>query len=72
MDSLPYFYAQLNGLLFERQLNVRFFGELLSSSRVAFADQVVHDDKVNVPADVQLANWQRNELRVKVKKQQRK
>jgi hypothetical protein len=55
MNSLSYFYARLDGLLFKRQLDVRFFGELLGSSRVAFADQVVHDDKVDVPADVQLA-----------------
>jgi hypothetical protein len=55
MDSLSYFYARLDGLLFKRQLDVRFFGKLLGCSRKAFADQVVHDDKVDVPADVQLA-----------------
>jgi hypothetical protein len=55
MDGLSYFYAGLDGLLFKRQLDVRFFGELLGSSGKAFADQVVHDDKVDVPVDVQLA-----------------
>jgi hypothetical protein len=55
MDSLSYFYAGLDGLFFKRQLDVRFFGKLLSCSGEAFADQIVHDDKVDVPADVQLA-----------------
>lgn len=48
MDSLSYFYARLNELLFERKLNVRFFGELLCSSGIPLADQIVHDDKVDV------------------------
>lgn len=48
MDSLPYFYARLDGLLFKRELNVRFFGKLLSSSGIPFADQIVHDDKVDI------------------------
>jgi hypothetical protein len=51
VNSPSYFYAGLDGLLFERQLYVCFLGELLSSSRVAFADQVVHDDKVDVPVE---------------------
>jgi hypothetical protein len=55
VDSPSYLYAWLNGLLFERQLHVRFLGELLSSSRVAFADQVVHDDEVDVPEDTMSA-----------------
>jgi hypothetical protein len=38
MNSLSYFYARLDGLLFERKLDVRFFGELLSSSGVTLAD----------------------------------
>jgi hypothetical protein len=53
--SSSYFYAGLNGLLFERQLDVCFLGELLSSSRVAFADQVVHDDEVDVPIEMMSA-----------------
>lgn len=48
VNSLSYFYARLNGLLFKRKLDVRFFGELLCSSGITLADQVVHDDKVDV------------------------
>ena len=48
MDSLSYFYARLDGLLFKRKLDVRFFGELLRSSGISLADQIVHDDKVDV------------------------
>jgi hypothetical protein len=55
MDSLSYLYAGLDGLLFKRQLYVRFFCELLSSSRESFADQVIHDYEVDVPVGVQLA-----------------
>jgi hypothetical protein len=38
MNSLSYFYARLDGLLFERQLDVCFLGELFSSPRIALAD----------------------------------
>jgi hypothetical protein len=52
IDSLSYFYAGLDGLLFKRQLDVCFLGELFSSPRISFANQVIHDDEVDVPADV--------------------
>lgn len=48
MNSLSYFYARLDGLLLKRELDVRFFGELLCSSGITLADQIVHDDKVDV------------------------
>jgi hypothetical protein len=54
MNSLSYLYAGLDGFFFERKLDVRFFGKLFSGSREAFADQVIHDYKVDVPVDVQL------------------
>jgi hypothetical protein len=49
MDSPPYFYAGLDRLFFKRDLYIRLFGKLLCSSRVTFADQVVHDDEIDVP-----------------------
>lgn len=49
VDSLAYFYARLDGLLFKRHLDVRFLGEPLSSSGIALANQIVHDDKVDIP-----------------------
>lgn len=49
MDSPSYFYARLDGLFLERETDVRFFGEPLRSSRVALTDQVVHDDKIDIP-----------------------
>jgi hypothetical protein len=52
IDGLSYFYAGLDGLFFKRQLDICFLGELFSSPRISFADQIVHDDEVNVPADV--------------------
>lgn len=49
MNGLSYFYARLDGLLFKRQHDVGFPGKLFSCSGIAFADQVVHDDEVDVP-----------------------
>ena len=51
VDSPSYFYAGLDGLLLKRQLDVCFLGEFLSSSRVALADQVVHDDEIDIPVE---------------------
>lgn len=55
MDSLSNFYARLYRLLFKGQLDVCFLGELFSSPRIALADQVVHDNEVDVPIDVESA-----------------
>ena len=55
MNSPAYFYAGLDRLLFKRQLDVCFLGKLFRRSWVAFADQVVHDDKIDVPAQAMLA-----------------
>jgi len=54
VDSPAYFYAGQYGLFFKRQVDVGFLGKLFRCSRVAFADQVVHNDKVDVPADKSL------------------
>lgn len=52
MDGPSYFNAGLDRLLLERQLNVCFLGELLCCSRIAFTDQVVHDDEIDVADDL--------------------
>lgn len=55
MNSPTYFYARLNGLLVKSLCDVCFFGKLFSRSRVAFANQVVIDDGVDIPVQATLA-----------------
>lgn len=49
VDSLSDLHASLNGLLFSWKLDISLFGKLFSSPRVALADEVVHNDEVDVP-----------------------
>jgi hypothetical protein len=49
MDSPPYFYAGLDRFLFKRELYVRLLRKFFRSSRVTFANQIVHDDEIDVP-----------------------
>lgn len=51
MNGPPDLYARLNGLLLKRKLNVRFLCKFLRSPRISFADKVIHDDEVDVPAE---------------------
>jgi hypothetical protein len=50
MDRSSYFYARLDGLLFERQRNVCLMGKLLGRPWVALTDEVIHNNKINVSA----------------------
>ena len=48
MDRLSDLHSRLNGFFFDGKLHVGFFGELFSCPRKAFADQIVHDDEVDI------------------------
>ena len=49
VDSLSDLDTVLDRLLVNRKLHVCFLRKLFSSARIAFTDEIVHDDKINVP-----------------------
>jgi hypothetical protein len=49
VDSLSDLDTVLDRLLINRKLHICFLRKLFSSARVAFTDEIVHNDKINVP-----------------------
>jgi hypothetical protein len=49
VDSLSDLHAQMDRLLYRRKLQVSFLSKPFSRSRITFADEIVHNDEINVP-----------------------
>jgi hypothetical protein len=55
MNRLSNVDTQLDGLLFNRQVDIGFLCKLFSRAGIAFADQVVHDHEIDITVRVHVS-----------------